>query len=317
MIASLEIATLKNFDEELYLLANADVANALRETGVTAYDHFLLHGMKEKRNQVKREDALAYAGSRRLKKYERFKHILAPEQGSGGQFRFGDLADAFPVSYGYNHCDLGDYASESANHGFLPFVREMEENPDKLFMDVGCGFRHQTYENCLYVEVYNSRSADLVMEPACNYPIADGSLDGIGCFAVLEHVEEPWVVAKEFHRMLKPGGKVYIDWPFLQPVHGYPSHYYNATRAGLDRMFDSGFERISSATLDSQTPDHTVTWILSGWSHSLKSDAVRERLHAMTVGELIATPPGSEFWKSVLAERSTYACGNTLIAQKC
>ncbi len=188
-------------------------------------------------------------------------------------------------------------------------------------MDLGCGFRRDIYENCLYVEVYPSLTADLIMQPACRYPIASGSLDGIGCFAVLEHVEEPWVVAAELRRMLKPGGLIFIDWPFLQPVHGYPSHYYNATRFGLERMFADGFETLLLDTLPNQTPDHTISWILREFSAMLEHDDVRAMFRGKTVAELIGEAPDGEFWRRVLAatpDRSklTFACGNSLIARK-
>ena len=159
------------------------------------------------------------------------------------------------------------------------------------------------------------------MEPACRYPIASGSLDGISCLAVLEHVEKPWVVAQEMRRMLKPGGLVFIDWPFLQPVHGYPSHFYNATRTGLGNLFKDGFEPIVLDTFPNQTPDHTLSWILREWSASLTSERVRAELRRMTVGQLLDAPAGGPFWKRMLAAtpdeaRMTFACGNTLIARK-
>ena len=159
------------------------------------------------------------------------------------------------------------------------------------------------------------------MEPACRYPIADNSLDGIGCFAVLEHVERPWEAAVEFRRMLKPGGKVFIDWPFLQPVHGYPSHYYNATRQGLFRMFgDDGWQVEMCDTLHNQTPDHTVSWVLNELVGALTPE-MRERVISMNVGQLRAMPPGNPFWQDVLKHLpaktvETLACGNSLIAVK-
>lgn len=128
--------------------------------------------------------------------------------------------------------------NESANPGFGPFDAEMKANPDKLYMDLGCGRREEKLDNCLYLEVYPSVSADFVVEPNCLYPIRSGSLDGIGCFAVLEHCRKPWQVVAEITRMLKPGGKAFIDWRFLQPVHGFPSHFFNTTREGLRSIFE-------------------------------------------------------------------------------
>jgi SAM-dependent methyltransferase len=201
------------------------------------------------------------------------------------------------------------------------FVREVEAHPERNYLDIGCGLRNQVYENCLYLEVYPSITADIVMEPACRYPIASGSLDGVCCLAVLEHVEQPWIVAEEIRRMLKPGGLAFIDWPFLQPVHGYPSHFYNATRSGLSALFQDGFEQIVLDTLSNQTPDHTLNWILREWSAALTSEPTRAELLGMTVADLMREAPGSPFWRRVLAAtpdkaKMTFACGNTLIARK-
>src|SRR5581483_8292626 len=99
-------------------------------------------------------------------------------------------------------------------------------------------------------------TADVLIDPSCELPFNDKSLDGIGCFAVLEHVTMPWRMADEFARVVKPGGKIYVDWPFLQPVHGYPSHYYNATREGLRNLFARDFEIEELRTGPHQGPDH-------------------------------------------------------------
>ena len=114
---------------------------------------------------------------------------------------------------------------------------------------------------------------------------------------------------------------VFIDYPFLVPVHGYPSHYYNATREGLARLFNEGFEQVRLATDPNQTPDYAIQWQLAGLIEMLTDDAVREEIRAMSVGELAAQPPGNPFWQKVIAAtpekaRSMFAAGNTLIARK-
>ena len=317
--ATRERVTDANFDEPCYLAANPDVARHVAAGG-DAWDHFDRHGRREGRGQLT-PAAAGLDGSRAARKYRRFAPLLDAACGAGGGFRFMDQDGAFPVAYGDQAHSLADYEAESANPGFTDFVAAARDNPDRLYLDVGCGRRGRRYDNILYLDVYPSPSADVVIEPACRYPIASGSLDGIGCFAVLEHVTEPWVAAAEFRRMLKPGGMVFIDYPFLVPIHGYPSHYYNATRAGLARLFDEGFEQVMLATLDNQTPDHALGWQLNGLAAAIADTDVRAELMAMTVADLCAATPGGDFWRRVMASvpdaaRSAFAAGNTLVARK-
>ena len=315
----LEVATAENFDAAGYLLANPDVA-AWSRSKDDARLHLDRHGLTEGRQQVP-PTFLKAAQERRLDKYRRFESVLDAEAGDAGVFNFLEKENAFPVGYGGCPLTLADYETESAHGGLGQFEDEVARNPEKLYLEIGCGLRQTLHQNCLYLEVYPSRSADIIVKPACHYPIASASIDGIGCFAVLEHVTEPWVVADEFRRILKPGGLAFIDWPFLQPVHGYPSHYYNATRAGLARMFESGFEVLETSTRGNQTPDRALSWILRGWLEGLNDEQVRREMMGKTVEELLAEPPRSAFWKRVLAAtsddaRMTYACGNTLVAKR-
>jgi SAM-dependent methyltransferase len=169
------------------------------------------------------------------------------------------------------------------------------------------------------VEVYPSLTADIIIEPYCKLPFETASLDGIGCFAVLEHVRQPWKMAEEFARVTKPGGKLFVDWPFLQPVHGYPSHYYNATREGTRALFADAFDVLELGTGPFEGPDHTVYWILNSLADSINDEKERERFLGQTVGELCATLPGDPAWAAILqamddASISRLSCGNTLIA---
>lgn len=50
-------------------------------------------------------------------------------------------------------------------------------------------------------------------------PLADESVDAVCIQAVLEHVLDPRQVAMEVARVLKPGGLVYAETPFMQQVH--------------------------------------------------------------------------------------------------
>jgi SAM-dependent methyltransferase len=96
---------------------------------------------------------------------------------------------------------------------------------------------------------------DIYASPAVQFiadghavPLADGSVDGVVVQAVLEHVLQPAVVAKEIHRVLRTGGIVYADTPFLFPVHEGPYDFTRFTDSGHRSLF-RGFERIDSGSI--------------------------------------------------------------------
>jgi hypothetical protein len=107
----------------------------------------------------------------------------------------------------------------------------------------------------------------------------------------------------------------------LQPVHGYPSHYYNATREGLHSLFVDKFDIDELYTGAWQGPDYTVHWVLNALLSSIKDDGVRTRLSQMTIGDLCKQQPQSEMWNMLLGsldERSVsmLSCGNMLVATR-
>jgi len=89
-------------------------------------------------------------------------------------------------------------------------------------------------------------------------PYADESVDAIYCAAVLEHLSEPLTAVKEMFRVLKNGGKIFADTPFLQEYHGYPHHYQNFTLTGHRHIFEANnFEIIDSGV--SVGPTYTMS----------------------------------------------------------
>lgn len=322
----IERVTQENFFAEGYLRVNPDVA-AHVEKGGDAWQHFVNFGEREGRSQISRVFTASKDRYGRAK-FKRFKNRLTINGARGSRpanatitdFTFLDSDGAFPIAVSGQHFSRADYEAESSNAAYRPFVEEIIAKPSGLFLDLGCGLRDEVFENCLYVEVYPSLTADMIVAPDCRYPIKSETFDGIGCFAVLEHVTKPWQVAAEIRRMLKPGGRAYICWPFLQPVHGYPSHYYNATRAGLELMFSDGFDIQVCRTEPSESPDYTISWILGKFVDSLPP-AKKERVLQMKVADLLAEPRSGAFWSDLLEGLpdeviSEFACGNTLVATK-
>ena len=105
--------------------------------------------------------------------------------------------------------------------------------------------------------LYNDSSIDLIAfdiyaSPCVQFigdgqsiPLADASIDGVVVQAVLEHVLEPGLVAEEIHRVLRPGGIVYADTPFMYPVHEGPYDFTRYSDSGHRYLFRR-FEHIDS-----------------------------------------------------------------------
>jgi len=91
-------------------------------------------------------------------------------------------------------------------------------------------------------------------------------------------------------RMLKTGGKVWIDWPFLQPRPWIPVALLHATREGLRALFeDNGFHTDEIGTLEWQGPDSTITWIMNVLMRSLPP-AAQKKIGKMRVSDLLSHP---------------------------
>lgn len=97
------------------------------------------------------------------------------------------------------------------------------------------------------VDVYASANTDLVCD-GHQLPFDAGSFDAVWIQAVLEHVLEPKLVVSEIVRVLKPGGLVYADTPFMQPVH---ERAYDFTRFSMSghRWLFRDFEEIDSGAV--------------------------------------------------------------------
>lgn len=67
-------------------------------------------------------------------------------------------------------------------------------------------------------------------------PFKDDGIDLILSQATLEHVTNPDLAMQEMFRVLKPGGILYVEIAFMQPVHLAPHHYFNVTPYGLTWM---------------------------------------------------------------------------------
>jgi SAM-dependent methyltransferase/uncharacterized protein YbaR (Trm112 family) len=76
-----------------------------------------------------------------------------------------------------------------------------------------------------------------VMLDAHDIPFEDGSFDAVIAQAVLEHVADPYRCVDEIHRVLKKGGLIYAETPFMQQVHAGKYDFTRFTDLGHRRLF--------------------------------------------------------------------------------
>jgi hypothetical protein len=155
-------------------------------------------------------------------------------------------------------------------------------------LDCGSGYKANTFPNLIQMEIVRYPNVDLL---AVNQqlPFVDGSFDAIFSLDVLEHVNDPWTSASEIKRVLRPGGVIYLNLPFLQAEHGYPHHYFNATRMGAQRLFE-GMEVLSHHVPLSGHPFFTLHHLLMVYLTGLP-EAERAQFANMTVSDLLARGP--------------------------
>lgn len=79
-------------------------------------------------------------------------------------------------------------------------------------------------------------------------PVRDDSVDTVLSTEVLEHVFEPQVLVREMARVVRPGGRVLITVPFIQPLHELPSDYFRFTPSSLRALAEAAGLEVESIT---------------------------------------------------------------------
>ncbi len=117
-------------------------------------------------------------------------------------------------------------------------------------------------------------------------PIDDATFDCVVCTGTLEHVRDPWQAVREMTRILRPGGVVHIDVPFMQGYHADPTDYWRFTLDGL-RLLCNGFEEIDAGVHIG--PTCGLIWVAREWADSLTGN--RYLSHMFLTGMAILTAP--------------------------
>jgi SAM-dependent methyltransferase len=88
-----------------------------------------------------------------------------------------------------------------------------------------------------------------VLGDAHRLPFRSGTLSWIVSQEVFEHLPDPFIAAAEVARVLRPGGTVYLQVPFIIGYHSIPHDYYRFTSRGLRFLVErSGLSVIAEGT---------------------------------------------------------------------
>lgn len=136
---------------------------------------------------------------------------------------------------------------------FIDLLMEGSERPIVLVIGggtIGLG-ANELYRNgsieLVGTDVYASQYTALVAD-AHRLPFEDGVFDGVWVQAVLEHVLEPATIADEIHRVLRRGGLVYAETPFMQQVHERAYDFSRFTQSGHRWLFKR-FSEVSAGPI--------------------------------------------------------------------
>lgn len=263
-------------DEAGYLAANHDVRNR----GLNARTHFITQGRSEGRAQWINMPQVARMRERKLAHVAfKYKPTINRRPGEAPNFLSRQTIDEFAIP---------DSPPESA-HPYGATVEDLVRgNRDKLLLDVGAGIRRTYHRNVVNTDIYASVSTDVVCI-AEDLPFTSDQFDFVFCFATLEHTKRPWDAAAEICRVLKPGGTVIIDYPFMQPVHGYPHHYFNATPLGNRSLFETACDIQSVDIGWHHHPIISLQWILTVFRNGLP-DTEAQQFEGLRVKDFLDRP---------------------------
>lgn len=98
-----------------------------------------------------------------------------------------------------------------------------------------CGSGGRKLPGVVSLEYLNQGDADLLAD-GLDLPFRSDSFDLALSQAVLEHVTDPQRYIDELVRVLRPGGLLWVEAAFMQPIHQAPTHYFNVTPYGLAHL---------------------------------------------------------------------------------
>jgi len=110
-----------------------------------------------------------------------------------------------------------------------------------VILNIGSGVK-KIREDVINIDSFHYENVSVVAD-AHSLPFKDNYADAVIAESLLEHLENPSQAVKEFYRVLKLGGMLYIITPFIMEFHSSPADYQRWTLAGLRKLLDNFEEK--------------------------------------------------------------------------
>jgi ubiquinone/menaquinone biosynthesis C-methylase UbiE len=127
------------------------------------------------------------------------------------------------------------------------------------------------FNHCEFTATDVNPQFDRTVVDVTNIPFQAGSFDVVLATNVLEHVWDYSRALEEIHRVLKPGGTVFVMVPFLFPLHDEPHDYWRFTRHALTRLL-GGFDDVTITYAG--TAKLPMSYRVTARRHGSRSDSI-------------------------------------------
>jgi hypothetical protein len=92
------------------------------------------------------------------------------------------------------------------------------------------------------VDMQDGENVDYVIDLTKPFSEVDEAIGGkrfksIFCLSVMEHCDNPFLMADNLSKLLKDDGILYVSVPHSWKFHGYPSDYWRVTQEGVKKLF--------------------------------------------------------------------------------
>jgi SAM-dependent methyltransferase len=134
-----------------------------------------------------------------------------------------------------------------ADHNNSRFVKSalnkllIQYNNKSFVLNIGSGNK-RIAPHVKNLDIFKGTNIDYVCN-AEKIPIKKNSVDLIITQETFEHISKPKKALKECYRILKTGGRIYFQVPFIIGYHPGPTDFYRFTREGIIAFLsESGFK---------------------------------------------------------------------------